>query len=241
MNRFGNLVTMKWWNEVYLNEGISTYAQYLGMEAASPDLMAAEYAILDAFQYSMLYDARSTTHPLSNNVTTPDEIESMFSPISYEKGASVVRMVDGFLTRETLTKGLQSYLKKMAYKGAEQDDLFDSLQEVASADGRLADGLTMHKIMHTWTDQSGFPLVKVDIVNGTNVTFSQQRFKNHEAPDLEGLWYIPISIVREGEPRLENNLPQIWLENDGMAKTISYNTSKWIMINNNATGNYLLR
>ncbi|CAL8126796.1 unnamed protein product [Orchesella dallaii] len=235
---FGNLVTLKWWNEVYLNEGLTTYTQYLGMEAVSPDLMGVEFAILDAVQYSMLYDASEYTHPLSSDVSTPDEIDSMFSTISYEKGASVLRMVDGFLTRETLRKGLQAYLKKMSFQGAQQQDLFDSLEEAASADNRLPEGLTMNNIMSSWTLQAGHPLVRVQIANATAVQISQERFRNDGSSDSEGSWYVPVTIVTEDRPSLENNIPQVWLQKDGEAQIIEHDLSKWIMINQNVTGFY---
>ncbi|ODN01106.1 Aminopeptidase N [Orchesella cincta] len=233
---FGNLVTLKWWKEVYLNEGLTTYSQYLGMEAVSPDLMGVEFAILDAFQYSMLYDASEYSHPLSNDVTTPDEIDGMFSTISYEKGASVIRMVDGFLTRETLRKGLQAYLKKMSFQGAQQEDLFESLEEAAVADNRLPAGLNMADIMSSWTLQSGFPLVRVQIANETAITVSQERFLNDGAEDPEGSsWFVPITIVTADNPTLENNIPQVWLEKDVSSKAVAHDVSKWIMINQNAT------
>ncbi|CAL8126794.1 unnamed protein product [Orchesella dallaii] len=235
---FGNLVTFKWWNEVYLNEGLSVYTQYRAMEVVSPDLMGVEYAILDAVQNSMLYDASDFTHPLSFDVTTPEEIESMFSTISYEKGASVLRMVEGFLTRETLRKGLQAYLKKMSFQGAQQEDLFDSLEEAALADNRLPVGLAMHDIMNSWTVQSGFPVVRVQIANETAVQISQERFRNNGSDELEGSWYVPITIVTADKPSLENNIPQVWLEKDRGSQMVEHDVSTWIMINQNATGFY---
>lgn len=231
---------MNWWGEVFLNEGLSTYAQYLGMEAASPDLMGHEYAILDAVQFSMLYDAGVNTHPLSHNVTTPEEIEEMFSTISYEKGASIVRMMEGFLTRETLRKGLQAYLKSRAFNGADKEDLFKSLQEAAINDNRLPADLTLSEIMHTWTDQSGFPLVTIQVSNDTHVIFQQQRFKNHDADDLEGLWYVPITVITQEQSQLHNNIPTLWLKKEDIQKEFPHNTSQWLMINSNATGFILL-
>ncbi|ODN05327.1 Aminopeptidase N [Orchesella cincta] len=232
---FGNLVTLKWWNEVYLNEGLATYTQYLGMEAVSPDLMGVEYAIIDAVQLSMVVDASENTHPLSSNVTTPQEISAMFTDISYEKGASVMRMVEGFLTYETLRKALQSYLKRMAFQGAKQEDLFDALQEAAVSDDRLPPGLNMHDIMSSWTMQTGFPVVNVQIANETVVRLSQDRFKNNGAPELEGSWFVPITIVTQDKPNLENNIPQVWLHADGASAMVQHDLSKWIMINQNAT------
>lgn len=236
--RFGNLVTMVWWNHLYLSEGLTTYSQYLGVDAAHPEFRGDEWVILDAVQYSMRYDAGLNTHPLSWNVTTPDEIEGMFSTITYEKGASVFRMMEGFLTRPTLQKGLQRYLTTLSFTAAEQDDLFDVLQQVALEDKRLPEDLTMQKIMHTWADQSGFPLVKMGVVNATHINISQERFRNDGYPELEGSWYVPVAIATEKKPRLENFVPEVWLEAGGESKMIEHNSEEWIMINPNGTGFY---
>lgn len=234
---------MKWWNDLYLVEGLSSYMQYLGMEAASNDLLGLEFAVLDAFQYSLLADARPQSHPLSWNVTTPEEIDEIFDTISYEKGASIFRMIEGFLTKETFQLGLQIYLNRHAFGAVEQEDLFQSLAEAASQHERLPPSLSVSKILHSWTDQTGFPYVRVKVVDKNTIAVSQDRFRNKGADSEvqgKGRWYIPITTVTQGRPNRENSIPDFWLEDDGWEKDIVHNTSQWIMVNHNATGNQII-
>ena len=108
--RFGNLVTPSWWTDLWLNEGFASYMQFLGVEAVQPELKYLEqfvtYALQDVFQL----DALETSHPISIPVGHPDELASIFDKISYRKGASIIRMMDHFLSTETFRHGLSKYL-----------------------------------------------------------------------------------------------------------------------------------
>lgn len=110
---FGNLVTPSWWTDLWLNEGFASYVEYLGVEAAQPELK-----LLEQFQYLDLQsvlriDALETSHPISIPVGHPDEINEIFDRISYAKGASIIRMMDHFLSEETFRKGLTNYLNAL--------------------------------------------------------------------------------------------------------------------------------
>jgi aminopeptidase N len=111
---FGNVVTCKWWNNVWLNEGFATYLSYLGVNSMHSEFEPLEDFLNDALQLSMPFDADpSFTHPVLNDALTPEQIFAYFDEISYEKAASLIRMMEGFLTPASLKAGLQKYLVKM--------------------------------------------------------------------------------------------------------------------------------
>ena len=109
---FGNLVTPTWWTDLWLNEGFASYAMFLGVDAIHPELKIMEYFMIDTFQDVLTTDALETSHPISIPVGHPDEIAEIFDKISYHKGASIIRMMDHFLSTKTFQNGLTNYLNK---------------------------------------------------------------------------------------------------------------------------------
>lgn len=107
---FGNLVTCKWWSDIWLNEGFATYVSYLGIDAVAPEFRHGEWQINDAMQPALAYDSGPNTHPLQNDAKTPEEIDRYFSSITYDKGSSINRMIEGFLTPTTFHNALINYL-----------------------------------------------------------------------------------------------------------------------------------
>ena len=110
---FGNLVTPSWWTDLWLNEGFASYVEYLGVEAVQPELKLLEQFIYLDLQSVFKIDALESSHPISIPVGHPDEINEIFDRISYAKGASIIRMMDKFLSEETFRKGLSNYLTKL--------------------------------------------------------------------------------------------------------------------------------
>ncbi|XP_021948034.1 aminopeptidase Ey [Folsomia candida] len=231
---FGNLVTCKWWSEIWLNEGFATYVSYLGVNEVAPEFRHLEWQINDALQPALAFDAGPTTSKLRNDAVTPDEVDNAFGTITYDKGASINRMIEGFLTLGTFQKGLITYLEAMTYLGAEQDDLFTHLQAAADGDGIVLPA-TVKEILDSWTLQISHPLVRVSVAGDNEVFITQERYAN-PGP---ALWYVPITIVtQDDEPTLENSLPKLWLTDTQAIETYQHNVSKWIMLNQHATGFY---
>lgn len=141
-----------------------------------------EWRLLDQFITSELQavfsmDALQTSHRISAEVDDTNEIQDIFDQISYSKAATIIRMMDDFLTTETLTKGLTNFLNERKYGSATQDDLWETLTEQAHDDGVLEEDVTVKEIMDTWTLQTGYPVVNVtrDYEDGP-VVMRQQRF-----------------------------------------------------------------
>lgn len=122
---FGNLVTMKWWNDLWLNEGFASFLEYLGVNSLKPEWKMLEQFILDKTQPALALDALISSHPISVAVHDPSEIEAIFDTISYSKGAAILHMLGNFLQQETLQNGLNDYLNTYKYSNADTKDLWN--------------------------------------------------------------------------------------------------------------------
>lgn len=128
---FGNLVTMKWWNDLWLNEGFASYVENLGVDYLHPSWHMIDQFVLTTTQEALALDSLRSSHPIMANVKDPREIEALFDTISYKKGASLIRMLRNFLGESTLRLGLKNYLNKYQYRNAETADLWKSLTDVS--------------------------------------------------------------------------------------------------------------
>ena len=187
---FGNLVTMKWWNDLWLNESFATFMATKIVDKFYPEWDLWDQFLEDAMNTAMSLDALKTSHPIDVKVNHPSEIREIFDSISYDKGGCVLRMLENFVTDKNFQKGLQKYLKKYAYSNAEGRDLWKSIGEVAKK--------PIDKIMSPWIDQVGFPIVSVNR-KGSQLSLKQSRYLLEETKtSKKGIWKIPL-IVDEGD------------------------------------------
>uniref|UniRef100_A0A671KU81 Aminopeptidase n=1 Tax=Sinocyclocheilus anshuiensis TaxID=1608454 RepID=A0A671KU81_9TELE len=173
---FGNLVTMRWWNDLWLNEGFASYVSYLGADYAEPTWNIKDLMVLQQVQRAFGVDALVSSHPLSSRedeVITPDQIDQLFDTITYSKGAAVLRMLSEFLTESAFAKGLHNYLHEYAYSNTVYTDLWKKLQEVSC---KIDLPASINEIMNRWILQMGFPVVTIDTRKGS---ISQQHFLIH--------------------------------------------------------------
>lgn len=214
---FGNLVTMEWWNDLWLNEGFAKFMEYISVDLTYPELQVDDFFLGKCFE-AMEVDSLSSSHPVSTPVENPTQIQEMFDDVSYDKGACILNMLQDFLTPEAFEIGIIRYLKKYSYQNTVNSHLWESLTDICNSDV-LYIGHTRHKefcsksnlqsgasewysgdeldvraIMDTWTLQEGFPLVTVE-VRGREVRLSQERYLKTDDPSLtEGfLWQIPLT------------------------------------------------
>jgi puromycin-sensitive aminopeptidase len=182
---FGDLVTMQWWNGLWLNEAFATFMEMLAVDAWKP-----EWRRWDSFTVSraaaMQVDGLKSTRPVEFPVERPEEAAGMFDVLTYEKGASVLRMVEQYLGAEAFRDGIRLYLRRHAYANAETTDLWDALEEATKQPVRA--------LMDSWIFQAGYPLISVK-KDGGGLQLSQQIFRYlQDGSDLERKWHVPVSV-----------------------------------------------
>uniref|UniRef100_A0A9L0K6P9 Aminopeptidase n=1 Tax=Equus asinus TaxID=9793 RepID=A0A9L0K6P9_EQUAS len=238
---FGNLVTVAWWNDLWLNEGFASYVEYLGADYAEPTWNLKDLIVVNDVYPVMAVDALASSHPLTtpaDEVNTPAQINEMFDSIAYNKGASVLRMLSDFLTEELFKKGLASYLHAFSYQSTTYLDLWEHLQKAVDNQTAIRLPATVRTIMDRWILQMGFPLITVDTKTGD---ISQQHFlldpdSNVTRPsEFNYLWIVPISSIRNGAQQEE-----YWLQGEAQNQSELFRTTgdEWVLLNLNVTGYY---
>ena len=186
---FGDLVTMKWWDDLWLNESFATFMDFKSTNQAYPEWKVWQDFVRTSTSGAMGRDALTKTHPIMAKVHDPEEIEELFDEISYGKGASILRMIEAYIGSENFKKGVAQYLQKFRYSNASGHDLWSSLQE--------ASGTDVGRIMQGWISQEGFPVIKATLVDG-RLSLEQERFLLTGGTSKQ-TWPIPVTINIDGK------------------------------------------
>ncbi len=218
---FGNLVTMQWWDDLWLNESFATFMSYKAVHAAFPEWDLPLQYFEDTIADALSADEIESTHPISVDVNTPGEIDEIFDNISYDKGGSVLHMLENAVGEKAFRDGLTDYLKKHAYGNATKDDLWGAIQKAK----REAFVATM---MHGWITQPGYPVVQVAHANRKYV-LSQKRFSLLNRHHQEK-WIIPLCYITDDENKKTLVLKK--------TRTVIPNTSSWVKLNYGQHGFY---
>ncbi|KAH9643207.1 hypothetical protein HF086_012869 [Spodoptera exigua] len=173
---FGNLVTMRWWTDLWLNEGFATYIEYVGVDHVEPEWNMFESFSRDKMDL-LRSDALKNTSPVSRKVEDASEISQKFDEISYTKGANLIRMLNHTISEDLFHKGLVIYLNQWKYSNAEENDLWYAMAKATPSDPALKD-LNVVNFMNSWTRQAGYPVVSVtrDYETG-RVEFEQKNWE----------------------------------------------------------------
>jgi len=188
---FGNLVTMTWWEDLWLNEGFATFMQYLVVDMIYPQFQLWDQFCSDVLIPSLQLDALENSHPIKVSVENPQEIDEIFDKISYRKGASVIRMLHSVIGEEAFTAGIKTYIEKYAYGNARTEDLWESLS-AGSKVGNVAE------LMDCWINNVGFPIIRVSMYekeSGWVVSLTQERFSAAHKCNDGLLWAVPITVA----------------------------------------------
>src|SRR5262245_4253752 len=188
---FGDLVTMQWWDDLWLNEGFATWMANKPLEAAHADWNVPVDESAET-QRAFAVDSLAATRPIHAEVQTPAEIDEAFDPIAYEKGAAVLRMVEHYVGADTFRNGINAYLQANAYKNATSEDFWKAIS--------ASSGKPVERILPTFVNQPGLPLLEVDELTcnagktETRATFTQSRFSLDSKP-AAGRWQIPVCVT----------------------------------------------
>ena len=188
---FGDLVTMRWWNGLWLNEAFATF-----MEVAAVDAFRPEWRRWDAFaterSAAFATDSLASTRAIEYPVRSPEEAEGMFDVLTYQKGASVLRMLEQYLGTEGFRAGIRRYLAERRYANAETTDLWDAIE--------AATGEPVRRIMDAWIFQGGYPLVAVEAADD-GIRLDQRRFLFAGADEAPAAaWPVPLLASAGGTP-----------------------------------------
>jgi len=200
---FGDLVTMKWWDDIWLNEGFATWMANKPLAAWHPEWQV-DLDEVEETQVAVSTDALRTTRAIRTRVETPDEINEVFDGIAYQKTASVLRTIENYVGPELFRKGVASYLKKYSFANAAGEDFWT---EVARVTGKPVD-----RIMKPFIEQPGVPVVKIESKcqgNTTDISLHQERFTGMTSPAASPgpgpaasagsqLWAIPVCFKSSG-------------------------------------------
>ncbi|MFZ0830048.1 MAG: M1 family metallopeptidase [Thermoplasmata archaeon] len=188
---FGNLVTMNWWSDIWLNESFATFMSYRILDRAFPDFDSWSDFLPRWSAIAFRGDSLESTHPIFQSIDNADQINQSFDEITYGKGASVLRMIEGYLGEETFRKGVNAYLERFQYSNASHDDLWTALEEVSDRPVR--------RIMDAWISQPGLPLL-VARVSGNRLTIDQLRFF-YSGQHTAVSWPVPVVARIDGVER----------------------------------------
>ena len=201
---FGDLVTMRWWNGIWLNEAFATFMSYLAVDAMHP-----EWRVWDSFTRiranAFEVDALESTRTIEYPVASPDDASGMFDTLTYTKGGAVLRMLEQWLGPERFRDGIRRYLAKHAYGNTETHDLWDALESET--------GEPVRRVMDAWIFQPGYPAISASL-EGEAVWLRQHRFiPSH--PDDGTTWPVPL-LVRQVTPGGEH-VDRVLVEAEGLS------------------------
>lgn len=200
---FGNLVTMRWWTDLWLNEGFASWMEYLAVDHFHPQWELWTQFSVDEQQLALKMDALENTHSIEVPVGHPDEIRTIFDAISYQKGASIIHMLHDYLGSDNFRDGLRHYLKTHAYKNTDTIDLWQALEDVSNQ--------PVKKFMHAWTAQKGFPILSVSLKND-HLTVAQRIFVTNPlsaAREEKTVWPVPLLADGLKNTLVEKNLTHV--------------------------------
>ncbi|KAK2749214.1 hypothetical protein FQN57_006829 [Myotisia sp. PD_48] len=196
---FGNLVTMDWWNELWLNEGFATWVGWLAVDHFHPEWNVWAQFVAEGVQPAFQLDSLRASHPVEVPVRNALEIDQVFDHISYLKGSSVIRMLSSHLGQEIFLEGVAKYLKAHAYGNATTSDLWSALSKESGKD--------VTSFMDPWIRKIGFPVVTV-AEEPNQISVSQRRFLatgDVKAEEDETNWWIPLGIKTGAKAEKEDN------------------------------------
>ncbi len=226
---FGNLVTMEWWTHLWLNEGFASYIEYLAVDSLFPKWDMWTQFVYGDLGVALDLDALKNTHPIEVNVHHPDEINEIFDTVSYSKGASIIRMLAGYLGERDFRDGLRHYLKKHSYGNTSTVHLWEAFEKVS--------GKPVTRMMSGWTGRPGYPLLTVsESKNGLSI--KQERFfSNPISKKLNGSerpWSIPLSVGKGAKAKVTKLLMEG--RSISLPSALAVGNNSWFKVNVGESG-----
>ncbi|MCS7123620.1 MAG: M1 family metallopeptidase [Candidatus Aenigmarchaeota archaeon] len=186
----GNLVTMEWWDDLWLNESFATYMAYKALETLYPSLNIDEYFVFRETWEALIRDSLKNTHPIKVEVKNINEMEEIFDEISYNKGGSVLRMVEDFIGKENFRNAIKNFLNDFAYKNANSDELFNYFEKYSNKE--------VKRIIESWIKKDGCPFLEVKSKKNS-IKIRQKRLCLKSRDNFK--WPIPLKFLLNNEEK----------------------------------------
>ncbi len=194
---FGDLVTMQWWDDLWLNESFASWMGDKAVDWAFPEWQMWTQFVSADTNRALSLDGLKNSHPVQQEVKDPAQVSELFDAISYSKGGSLIRMVEQYLGPETFRQGLHQYLTDHQYGNARTQDLWAALEATSQK--------PVTAMMNGWTQQVGYPVLQVQtstVSNGVDLSLSQERFTYdrllEEGPPDPTTWQVPVAVTQKG-------------------------------------------
>ncbi|KAF7266417.1 hypothetical protein GWI33_020248 [Rhynchophorus ferrugineus] len=233
---FGNLVSVEWWSDLWLNEGFGTFMAEVTLGSLRPRWHAYSSLQLRNSYKTLYYDSLKSTHSIETKISNTAQIEQIFDIIVTSKGSSILKMLNSTLTREVFRKTLHNYLKKFSYKSTNQDDLWGLFTIRAHNESIIPENVTIKALMNSWTTQSGYPVITVSRNYSTGfITINQTKMTEDLNTTSTNLWYVPVTYITKSNKSVHS----IWLEN---VKEVQIDmesdlqNDSWILVNIDENG-----
>ncbi|KAJ1956620.1 hypothetical protein EC988_001251, partial [Linderina pennispora] len=231
---FGNLVTMEWWSELWLNEGFATWVGTLAVDHVFPEYHIWTQFLVDDLQRALNLDSLHSSHPIQVPVKRSSDISQIFDAISYSKGGSAIRMLSSYIGLDLFLKGIRIYLQRHKYANASTNDLWTALSE--------ASGVDVTEFMALWTRTIGYPIVTVtEAETGDKITVRQNRYLSSgevtEADD-KTLWCVPLGIVTS--ETADSPSADVLTQREATVD-VAVSSSKWYKLNKDTVGIYRVK
>jgi len=224
---FGNWVTMRWWDDLWLNESFATWMAYKIVAGWKPEWRI--WLDFDQGKAAALgLDALRSTHPIHAEVKNPEDMGEAFDLITYEKGGAVLRMIEAWLGEVPFREGIRLYMGRFARGNAVADDLWSALQE--------ASGQPVLELATSWIRQPGYPLVSLTR-DGSKVRLAQRRFLSEPGAEAPGLWPVPV-VLRFADDRGIHDQRLLLREADAEVEFDTVGPVRWVHGNAGSTGFY---
>jgi aminopeptidase N len=224
---FGNLVTMDWWDELWLNEGFATWVGWLATERFHPEWDVWSQFVSESMQLAFNRDAMRSSHPIEVPIENALDVDQVFDDISYNKGSSIIRMLAAHLGQEIFLKGVSNYLKAHTYGNATTKDLWSAVSD--------ASGKDINALMEPWIRKIGFPVVSVS-EESSEIRLKQSRYLSTgdvKPEDDTTSWWIPLGF--RGKARVKEIAPISLTAREDTVKDID---SSFYKLNTDNTGFY---
>jgi puromycin-sensitive aminopeptidase len=222
---FGNLVTMDWWNDLWLNEAFATWMASKQVDQWKPEWNTP---VEDAQgkQVPLKLDSLESTRSVAADAKTPAQIDAMFDPLTYQKGANILRMLESWLGEDAFRAGIRTYIKRHQWGNTQADDLWRALEE--------ASGKPVGDVARGWLNQPGYPILEASLNGDNTLEFSQRRFRLDGAR-TEGQWKVPVDVKYQIEGEAEPRTERLLLDEHTTSLRLA-GRPKWALVNADGKG-----